>query len=328
MKKAAIGIDVGGTKTLCLLVDTHCRILDSIKFKTAPGKGRAQFTDHLLEAIRALKARAAEHGRQIVTAGVACAGRIDPKRLRIRTSQNLLCLEKYPIGKYLRKELTAKVLLANDVQMGIYGEYHLGAAQGTSNALGVFFGTGVGGAAIIDHKLYFGASGSGGQVGAVLAQPVGGPQAALSHGIVDRIASKTAIASEALVMAIKNWAPYLHQKVKSDLAKVTWGMLARAIKHGDNRIEEMLRARMRVVGIALSSVVNFMSPELVVLGGGLIESLPNLVLEEFEAGLREYLAPEVNERLKVKPSKLGSAAVALGAAYSALEAWKSNSDPV
>ena len=155
-----------------------------------------------------------------------------------------------------------------------------------------------------------------------------GPQAALSHGIVDRIASKTAIASEALVMAIKNWAPYLHQKVKSDLAKVTWGMLARAIKHGDNRIEEMLRARMRVVGIALSSVVNFMSPELVVLGGGLIESLPNLVLEEFEAGLREYLAPEVNERLKVKPSKLGSAAVALGAAYSALEAWKSNSDPV
>jgi glucokinase len=162
----------------------------------------------------------------------------------------------------------------------------------------------------------------------VLAQPVGGPQAALSHGIVDRIASKTAIASEALVMAIKNWAPYLHQKVKSDLAKVTWGMLARAIKHGDNRIEEMLRARMRVVGIALSSVVNFMSPELVVLGGGLIESLPNLVLEEFEAGLREYLAPEVNERLKVKPSKLGSAAVALGAAYSALEAWKSNSDPV
>ena len=322
VKKAAIGIDVGGTKTLCLLVDEHCRILESVKFKTAPQNGRAQFTDHLIEATRTLKARAGERGRRITTAGVACAGRIDPKKLKIRTSQNLLCLENYPVGKYLRKELKGQVFLANDVQMGIYGEYRLGAAQGTTHALGVFFGTGVGGAAIIDRKVHLGASGSGGQVGAVLAQPVGGPQAALSHGIVDRIASKTAIAGEALVMAIKNWAPYLHKRVESDLAKVTWGMLARAIKHGDERIEEMLRARMRVVGIALSSVVNFMSPEIVVLGGGLIKSLPKLVLQEFEAGLREYLAPEVNQSLEVRASKLGGSAVALGVAYAALEAYK------
>jgi len=67
-------------------------------------------------------------------------------------------------------------------------------------------------------------------------------------------------------MAIKTWAPYLHRKVGSDLDRVSWGMLARAIGHGDERIEEMLRARVRVVGIALSSVVNFMSPEMVVLG--------------------------------------------------------------
>jgi glucokinase len=322
VKSAAIGIDVGGTKTLCLLVDERCRILESLKFKTAPHKGRGQFTEKLLEALQALKTKAQKRGFRIVTVGAACAGQIDPKKLKIRTSQNLLCLEQYPIGKHVESVLKAPLTLANDVQMGIYGEYQLGAAKGASHVLGIFFGTGVGGAAIINKRLYFGAAGCGGQVGAVLAQPVGGPQAALSHGLVDRIASKTAIASEALVMAIKNWAPYLHKRVDTDLAKVTWGMLDRAIRHGDARIEEMLRARMRVVGIALSSVVNFMSPDLIVLGGGLMDSLPKLVLQEFDAGLREYVAPEIRKHFKVRPAKLGGNAVALGVAFSALEQMK------
>jgi glucokinase len=230
-----------------------------------------------------------------------------------------MVLENYPIGKYLRKIANVKVTIRNDVQTGIYAEHKLGAAKGCSHVLGVFFGTGVGGAAIINNKLYTGACGFGGQVGGLVAQPVGGPEAALSHGIVDRIASKSAIASEALVMAIKNWAPYLHREVGTDLSKITWGILERAIENGDNRIEEMLRARMRVVGIALSNVVNFMNPEMVVLGGGLVDQLTKLVVGEIETGIRQYLTPEVSKAVRIKPAKLGSEAVAVGAAHQALK---------
>ncbi len=84
-------------------------------------------------------------------------------------------------------------------------------------------------------------------------------------------------------------------------------------------IEEMLRARMRVVGIALSNAVNFMNPDMVVLGGGLVEEMPRLVLEEVERGMREYLVPEVNRAVKVKIAELGNAAVALGAAHLVLK---------
>ena len=80
----------------------------------------------------------------------------------------------------------------------------------------------------------------------------------------------------------------------------------------------MLRARMRVVGIATSNVVNFLNPELVVLGGGLIHTFPRLVVKEFEAGLREHLVPEVSEVLKVKVAELGKRAAALGACCVAL----------
>jgi glucokinase len=317
-KRAAVGIDVGGTKTLCVLVDTECNPLAHVKFKTAPDEGRGRFTRNLLAAIRSLNTQAQAKQLKITAIGIGCAGLVDEKGIRIKTSPNLLCLEDYPIGKHLRRVLRTELTIGNDVQLGVYAEHQLGAARGCRHVLGVFFGTGVGGAAIIDKKIYAGASGMGGQVGCLLAQPVGGPKAALSHGILDRIASKAAIAGEALVMAVKDWAPYLHRKVGTDLSKVTWGVLRRAIEHGDERVEEMLRARMRVVGIALSNAVNFLNPDMLVLGGGLVNEMPKLVLEEVEGGLREYLVPEVGDALKVRAARLENA-VALGAAHQALK---------
>lgn len=318
-KPAAVGIDVGGTKTLCVLVDRRFRRLGEMKFKTAPHKGRAQFTRKLTESVATLVEAARAKGLNVTAIGIGCAGTVDEKEIRINTSPNLMVLENYPIGKYLRKIARAHITIRNDVQSGLHAEHKLGAAKGCTNVLGVFFGTGVGGAAIINDKPYSGASGFGGQVGGLVAQPVGGPEAALSHGIVDRIASKSAIASEALVMAIKNWAPYLHNQVGTDLSKITWGILERAIKNADRRIEEMLRARMRVVGIALSNVVNFMNPEMIVLGGGLVAQLPKLVIGEVEAGLRQYLTPEVSRAVRVRPAKFGGYAVAVGAAHHALK---------
>ena len=318
-KPAAVGIDVGGTKTLCVLVDKHSQSLEEIKFKTAPEEGRNRFTHKLRDSVGALVNSARAKGLDVVAIGIGSAGAVDEEKIQINTSPNLMMLENYPIGRHLEKVMKVKMTIGNDVQTGIYAEHMLGVAQGCSNVMGAFFGTGVGGAVIINNKLYTGASGFGGQVGGLVAQPVGGPEAAFSHGIVDRIASKSAIASEALVMAIKNWAPYLHREAGTDLSKITWGILERAIKHGDHRIEEMLRARMRVVGIALANVINFINPEMLVLGGGLVGQMPKLVIGEIESGLRAYLTPEVSQALKIKPAKLGGQAVAVGAAHQALK---------
>jgi len=318
-KLAALGIDVGGTKTLCLLVNDHCEPIEQIKFKTAPEEGRREFTENLLHSVRELKSISDRQKLRITGIGVGCAGSVDKIGGRILAAPNLICLEDFPIAKHLRRAIKTKVTIDNDVHMGLYAEHQLGAAKGCSYVLGAFFGTGVGGAAVLNGEIYTGASGLGGQIGHILAQPVGGREAALSHGIVDRIASKAAIAGEALVMAVKDWAPYLHHRVGTDLSNVTWGILKRAIKHGDTRIDEMLRARMRVVGIALSSLVNFLNPEVVVLGGGLVDEMPKLVLSEIEAGLREHLMPEISKKVRVKPGKLHGAAVALGAAHRALQ---------
>jgi glucokinase len=312
-KPVALGIDIGGTKTLCLLVGKEGEILQREKFKTAED-GAEQFKKDLLRTVWSLRDYAHRKKYKVLGVGVGLAGSMDDKKGRIKTAPNLLSLQGFPLERELHKALQTKVLVGNDVQVGICAEHKLGAAKGCSNVLGVFFGTGVGGAVIVADKLYTGACGIGGQVGAVLAQPVGGPKAALSHGYLDRIASKAAITGEALIMAVKEWAPYLHKKVGTDLSQVTWGILHKAVDRGDKRIEEMLRARMHVVGIALSSIVNFLNPEMLVLGGGLVAEMQNLALEEIEQGLREYLVPEVSACLKVRAAALGSEAVALGGA--------------
>jgi glucokinase len=322
MKQAAIGIDIGGTKTLCLLLDGDCQVLGSAKFKTEPSRGQLRFLKNLSSAVQSLHKVARKRGLVLVGAGIACAGQVDCKKLKIKSSPNLMRLEGCAVGQHVEKQLGVGIFLDNDVKMGMYGEHVLGAARGAATALGIFFGTGVGSSAIINGALHRGASGLGGQIGALVAQPVGGPKAALSHGIVDRIASKAAIAGEALVMAVKEWAPYLHRKVGTDLARVTWGMLRRSIEHGDHKIEEMLRARIKVVGIATAGVVNFLNPELIVLGGGLLDSFPELALEEFELGLRKYLVPEVSKPLKIKPAQLGKHAAAIGAAHAALASYR------
>jgi glucokinase len=159
----------------------------------------------------------------------------------------------------------------------------------------------------------------GGNVGDILVQPVGGPEAAQSHGIIDRIAGKSAVAAEAAQMAAKHWAPYLYEHVGTDLAKIGWDELATAIEEGDRRIREMLAARMQVVGIALSNVVNFLNPELLVLGGGLIDALPRLAMRELDRGLRQHLVPDVNQVLSIRRAKLGNYAVAIGGALMALK---------
>jgi glucokinase len=313
-KRAVLGFDIGGTKTLCALVDENFRIVRESKFKTGAADGREPFIKNFRRAIRELAAEARRGELALAGAGVAIAGQVEFKKKIIIESPNIVFLKGFNMGREMQETAHLECVVGNDVQLALYGEYHLGAAQGLKTVLGVFFGTGVGGAALINGRIFRGGSGFGGSVGATLTQPLGGADTVEMHGMLDHIASKGAIAGAALAMGVKQWAPKLYKEVGTDISKVSWGALARARKAGDRQIEDLLRARLRAAGVALSSIVNFLNPELLLLGGGLTEELPKLVVAEVENGIREYLSPGVSRALKVKAAKLGNNAGALGAA--------------
>ena len=313
-KRAVIGIELGGTKTLCALFNEKYEILDDIAFKTAPAKGRKNFKEQLNDATQRLARAARRRKLKLIGVGVACAGKVNTKDGVIEESPNIPYLEGCPLGKILKHAVKLPSVIGNDVQLALYGEHRMGVAAGCANVLGVFFGTGVGGAAIINNELYIGSGAHGGNIGSTLAHPIGGAENLHSHGILDQIASKAAIGGAALGMANKQWAPSLYKEVGTDLAKVTWGALERARKAGDKHIDELLTSRLRIVGISLSSIINFLNPDMLVLGGGLTEQMPRLVVNAVENGLREYLLPEISKELKVKAAKFGNRAGAIGAA--------------
>ena len=318
-QRAVIGIDIGGTKTLCALFDHRFRLVEEVKFKTDPAAGQRRFTAKLQRAVRGLLRKAKAQGLKVLGVGVAVAGKVDNKNGLIKTAPNILCLENFALGKIFRRTFGLETVLGNDVQWGLYGEHQLGAGIGCSNIMGVFLGTGVGGAVIFNGQLYEGASGVGGQVGSILTHGLGGAETIESHGVVDQLASKQAIAGAALGMGAKQWAPHLYRAVGTDISKVGWATLSNSIRKGDARIRRLITGRLRGLGIALSGVVNFVNPDLLILGGGMTEKMPRLVLNAVERGLREYLAPEVNRALKVRVARLENRAGVYGAAKHAFE---------
>src|SRR4051812_8581316 len=119
--RAVIGIDIGGTKTLCALFDEDYRVLEEVKFKTAPEQGTRRYTVELQEAVRTLKRSAKKKAFKLVGVGVGCAGVADQKKLTLEVSPNIPFLKHYCFKEHLGKLTDAEVTLGNDVQVGLYG---------------------------------------------------------------------------------------------------------------------------------------------------------------------------------------------------------------
>jgi glucokinase len=316
-----LGIDIGGTKTRFTLFDDKFRVVDELKMKTRADKNRNTFTGNLSAAVKTMMKIAGKKTLSIGAVGVGCAGSIDGENGTLRNCPNIPFLEGYPLRKRLSKLAAANVLIANDVHAGLYGEHQLGAAIGLKHVLGIFIGTGIGGAIIINGSLYLGANGCTGNIGHYLMHPVGPLTGSRREGVLDAIASRIAIAGEAATLAAKQWAPHLYKKAGTDVSEIKSTDLAAAIRKGDREIESLVRSRSRIVGLALSNMVDFLNPEMIVLGGGLIEAMPHLVRQEVKAAIDENSTSEAKRGLRVAVAKLGGRAVTAGAAKLAHDAF-------
>jgi len=314
-KQASIGIDVGGTKTLLALFDSRFEVLAERKFRTHPEKGGAKaFTEELAQAVKSLVRTAKKEGMKVKVIGVGCAGEIDMKTGVVKSSPNLTFLDGYSFRATLKKLTGAKVFIGHDVQTGLYGEFKLGSARKARNAIGVWVGTGVGGALLIDRKLYQGTTGVSGDLGNYLLHAVGSPSDAPRKDVLDNVASRPAIAGEAATLAAKHKAPTLKKLSGTDVSDIKAGDLARAIRKGDKAIEKLVRSRAHVIGAAVSNLVDFLNPDMVVLGGGLSEAMPVIMRSEVRKSIDAHAAPKSAKAVKVVVAKLLGHAGTAGAA--------------
>lgn len=326
--RATIGIDIGGTKSLYALFDDRFEIVAEEKLPTHPDRGGAKaFTRSMRSAVKGLLREARGSSLAVRAVGVGCAGDIDMRGGIVRSSPNIRFLKDYPFRARLAKLTGAKVFVSNDVQAGLYGELMLGAARKARHVVGVFLGTGVGGALVIDRRLYLGASGLAGDIGNYLLH-AGAPQEQARKEVLDNVASRTAIAGDAAALAAKRWAPRLRALTGTDVSDIRSGDIAEAIRKGDKALEKLVRSRAAVVGAAVSNFVDFLNPDMVVLGGGLVEAMPALLRREVRKAVEAHASSKSAKAARVVVAKLHNHAVTAGAARLALDMYYGGHPPI
>jgi glucokinase len=134
------------------------------------------------------------------------------------------------------------------------------------------------------------------------------------RGCLEAVASRIAIAKEIAALAAREDAPYILENCGTDLSKIRSGVIAKAIKANEKMVEGVVRTAAYYIGVAAGNLINILSPEAVVIGGGLVEAMPELFMEEINRGINDHAMPFLRKKVRVLPAKLGDNAVVLGGA--------------
>ncbi len=310
-KKLYVGVDVGGTKILAAAAWGTGRILSRCRIATPRG-GEAQTTvDAIGDAIEQALADAEADPGTIQGVGLAVPGVIDQDgRVVFAPNTNL---GGASLTKTLSDRLGAPVVIGNDVNCGTLGEAWLGSGSGAANAVGMFVGTGIGGGIIVDGKLLLGRRGAAAELGHIVMQ-IAGPLCGCGEaGCLEALASRTAMERDIRAAMAAGRQTVLTELAGGELTLIKSGMLKKALRAGDEIVTEVMAAAAEVLGQACLSIRHLFDPDVIVLGGGVIEACELFmmpIIERVVAGDR-LLGP--GPAADVRVSALGDDAVVLGA---------------
>jgi len=301
-------VDLGGTKILVGLLNKDFQVLATEKAKVQPKKAKNISSKRSRKAFKMSLRKPKSNPIKCSGLGLAAPALLPPRGKSPVFSQHLL-FEKLSARQKISQTFDLPVALGNDVNTGPLREHQFGAAAGYSHVVGIFLGTGIGGALILDGKLYAGASGAAGEIGHIFMDSSGPLCGCGKRGCLEALAGRVAIASEAAVLAAKQKAPNLFDAVGTELSKIKSGTLAKAIAAGDESIKELMEQKARLIGIAMANLVNILNPELFVLGGGMMEAMGSWILPEAKKTMRQYAMPGMVKKVKVVAAKLKDHAI-------------------
>jgi glucokinase len=313
-KDLMVGIDLGGTSVRALVVDSKNKILAVEKMPTNPGLPPDKLIGDLAGLVEDVVQSAGLQPAHLRAVSIGAPGAVDPIRGVVYHAPNL-GWDKVPLGSKLGKLLRVPVFVENDVNVGVVGEHALGAGQGMQELVGIFVGTGIGGGILTNGRLYLGSRGAAAEIGHMILM-VDGPRCGCGNrGCAEALASRTAMERDVRA-AVKGGQKSVVPKLMKERGKerMTSSIIQRALKKHDPVMCKVMKRAQYYLGILVSSVVNFLDPECVVIGGGIAERLG----EDFVAPIRQtayecFLRRHDAQRVKVVPGILGDNAGPLGA---------------
>lgn len=314
MKKYAIGIDLGGTKTLFALVDkTNGEIIKTVKKRIKDVLNNETVINCLKNGIDELLDKIAVSQKDISLIGIGAAGQIDIKRGEIIFAPNLNC-KNLQIKQILEEKYNIPTFVDNDVNVAALGELKFGSAKNCETAICVFVGTGVGSTIIINNKIFYGATSTAGEIGHTVIVPNGKHCNCGQKGCLEAYASRTAIEKR-----IKENILNGHNSVITDLlddikSKIRSSVIREAVNLNDKVTLQALDEASYYLACSLASVINFLNPEKIILGGGLIESVDYFYNKTIEMAKQLSLKTPA-EKILFEKASLGDFSGVVGACF-------------
>lgn len=305
----AIAVDFGGTKVLTSLVDENLVVLDSLKMETRSGSDTNEIVRRLNYSINALLRKNGISIRNLAGIGLAIPGVIHGNKVTL-TNVNM---EDFDLKSAVSKDFDTNIIVENDVTAGLWGEYAIGIGNGYTNLLGVYIGTGIGGGAIINRKLYKGI-GSSTEFGHMVIMPDGPLCSCGNRGCLESICSRNAIAKELIGLGLKGKSETIYNLAGGDITKIKSKVILEAVNKKEKDVIEVLKRSAYYLGIAISNLTFAFNPEIVIIGGGIIEKLKeNFYFETIKKSAHENIKLNI-KKPEIKVAQLGSNSAIIGIA--------------
>jgi glucokinase len=307
--RRTIGVDMGGTKLLAGAVDSKLGVHHRVQ-RTLTGLDLQALLDTVVDAVKETRADA---GGEVEAVGFGIPALMDRRTGRAVVAVNLPLID-VPFGDLMAERLALPVFVDNDANVAALAEHRAGAARGSTEAVILTIGTGIGGGLILRGELYRGAHGAGAELGHMVID-MNGPRCqgnCPNHGCVESLASGTALAREAARIAAEKPRSRLGQAVAA--GRVPAGPLVSELAHdGDEAATEVLTLIGTRLGVAIANYVNIFNPEVVVIGGGVIGA-GELLLAPARAEVARRALPPSRDDVRIVAAEFGVEAGMLGAA--------------
>lgn len=313
-KEFLLGVDLGGTKILAGVFDAKFDLKGTTKLSTKADRGVEAVIDRIARCVNDAVDECDLGLKQVRGIGIGAPGAVDAESGRVIFAPNLPGWKDIPLKKELEKRLSVPVFVGNDCNVCTLGTFDREYKAKPKHLVGIFIGTGIGGGLVVNGQLYEGHNLTAGEIGHMVIE-VNGPKCGCGNrGCLEALASRTAIFRKIQSAVKDGQKTLLTEMLGPDLADMRSGDLRKAIRKGDKFVEKVVEEAAEYAGIGVANLINILNPEIVVVGGGVIEALENEFMPTLLKAAKEHVMPGTMSGIEIEASKLGDHAGITGAA--------------
>ena len=324
-KQWAIGVDLGGTNIDVAKVDSSGMVHQRLRIPTDIKNGPTAVESQIIALVNDLRKKNTES--QPVGIGIGVAGQIELHTGVVRFAPNLYWHE-VPLLSNIQESLKMKGIATNDVSAATWGEWLYGAGKNCYDLVCLFVGTGIGGGVVSGGNMLFGYNNTAGELGHMPIDYTGPVCHCGNRGCLEALASGWAIArdAKAAIVADSKAGKKLLKLANGKLESLNAKIVAAAAKDGDPLANQLLDEVAEALIAGCVAIINAFNPKRLILGGGVIEGLPDIV-KRIEKGIFKNALPAAVSSLQVLPALLKEDSGVIGAAAIAIDSF-GNKDTV